>query len=75
VHESSFDIEIKSEKLNYARPDSARSSIGYLESILRRQIIDQASSDRQPTLYDLKLRIQNFEGENDYLDMPAYFVN
>jgi hypothetical protein len=75
VHESSFEVEIKQERLNYTPLDSARSSVGYLESVLRRQIIDQASSDRQPTLYDLKLRIQNFEGENDYLDMPAYFVN
>jgi hypothetical protein len=75
VHESSFEVEIKQERLNYTPLDSARSSVGYLESVLRRQIIDQASSDRQPTIYDLKLRIQNFEGENDYLDMPAYFVN
>ena len=68
VHESSFEVEIRSEKLNYARPGSAQSSVGYLESILRRQIIDQASMDRQSTLYDLKLRIQNFEGAVIFLD-------
>ena len=71
VHESSFEVEIKSEKLYYPRSTSARSSGGYLESVLRRQIINRASLDQQPTLYDLKLRIQNFEGENDYLVILA----
>ena len=68
VHESSFEVELRSEKLNYSRLDSAPSPVDRLESVLRRQVINinhQAPSNpaAAPTLYDVKLRIQDLESE------------
>ena len=69
VHDSSFEVELRSEKLNYSRLDSVQSPIDRLESVLKRQVINQAPSHPAPSLYDVKLRIQDLESEGDNLDL------
>jgi hypothetical protein len=55
VHDSSFEITIKHEKLNYSRPNPGHSPDD-------RVLPDRQKLKNNPTIHDLNLRIQALEG-------------